>query len=101
VRLKEARDLIQQALKLAPNDAYILDSMGWVCFKLGDLSCARQHLERAYKIRPEAELGAHLGEVLWASGDRDEARRIWRAASKAEADNETLRATLARLKVRL
>ena len=101
LRLKEAHGLIEQALKISPNDAYILDSMGWVCFKLGDLSCARQHLERAYKIRPEAELGAHLGEVLWASGDREEARRIWRAASKAESDNETLRATLARLKVRL
>ena len=101
LRLREARDLIQQALKLAPNDAYILDSMGWVCFKLGDLGCARQHLERAYKMRPEAELGAHLGEVLWAAGDKDEARRIWRASMKLEADNETLRATLARLKVRL
>ena len=100
-RLTEARELIQQAVKLSPNDAYILDSMGWVCFKLGDLACARQHLERAYKMRPEAELGAHLGEVLWASGDREEARRIWRAAQKAEGDNETLRATLARLKVRL
>jgi tetratricopeptide (TPR) repeat protein len=101
VRLKEAHGLIQQALKLAPNDAYILDSMGWVCFKLGDFGCARQHLERAYKMRPEAELGAHLGEVLWASGEREEARRIWRASMKQEADNETLRATLARLKVRL
>jgi len=101
LRLREARDLIQQALKIAPNDAYILDSMGWVCFKLGDLACARQHLERAYKMRPEAELGAHFGEVLWAAGDREEARRVWRAAVKFEADNETLRATLARLKVRL
>jgi tetratricopeptide (TPR) repeat protein len=101
LRLAEARDLIQTALKLAPNDAYILDSMGWVCFRMGDLGCARQHLERAYKMRPEAELGAHLGEVLWASGEREEARRIWRAAMKVEADNETLRATLARLKVRL
>ena len=101
LRLSEARDLIQQALKLSPNDAYILDSMGWVCYRLGDLGCARQHLERAYKIRPEAELGAHLGEVLWASGDRDEAKRIFRAAQKIEADNETLRSTLARLKVRL
>jgi tetratricopeptide (TPR) repeat protein len=101
LRLPEARQLIEKALKLSPNDAYILDSMGWVCFKLGDLPCARQHLEHAYKIRPEAELGAHLGEVLWASGDREEARRIWRAAQKAESDNETLRATLARLKVRL
>jgi tetratricopeptide (TPR) repeat protein len=101
VRLPEARDLIQQAVKLAPNDAYILDSMGWVCFRQGDLACARQHLERAYKIRPEAELAAHLGEVLWASGQREEARRIWRAAMKLEADNETLRTTLARLKVRL
>jgi tetratricopeptide (TPR) repeat protein len=101
LRLREARDLIETALKLAPNDAYILDSMGWVCFKLGDLTCARKHLERAYKMRPEAELGAHLGEVLWAAGEREEARRIWRAAAKQEADNETLRATLARLKVRL
>jgi tetratricopeptide (TPR) repeat protein len=101
VRLREARELIAQAIKLSPNDAYILDSMGWVCFKLGDLGCARQHLERAYKMRPEAELGAHFGEVLWAAGDRDEARRIWRASMKSEADNETLRATLARLKVRL
>lgn len=101
LRLPEARDLIQKAVKLAPNDAYILDSMGWVCFRMGDLACARQHLERAYKMRPEAELGAHLGEVLWASGQRDEALRIWRAAMKMEADNETLRATLARLKVRL
>jgi len=101
LRLREARDLIQQALKIAPNDAYILDSMGWVCFKLGELACARQHLERAYKMRPEAELGAHFGEVLWAAGDREEARRVWRAAVKLEADNETLRATLARLKVRL
>lgn len=101
VRLPEARDLIQQAVKLSPNDAYILDSMGWVCFKLGDLACARTNLERAYKMRPEAELGAHLGEVLWAAGDRDEARRIWRASMKNEADNETLKATLARLKVNL
>jgi tetratricopeptide (TPR) repeat protein len=100
-RLPEARELIQNALKLSPNDAYILDSMGWVCFKLGDLPCARQHLERAYKIRPEAELGVHFGEVLWASGDREEARRVWRAVQKIESDNETLRATLARLKVRL
>ncbi|HTT13793.1 MAG TPA: tetratricopeptide repeat protein [Burkholderiaceae bacterium] len=101
VRLKEAQELIQQALKLAPDDAYILDSAGWVCFRLGDLSCARRHLERAYKMRPEAELGAHLGEVLWASGEREEARRVWRASIKMEADNETLRATLDRLKVRL
>ena len=101
LRLPEARELIQKALDLAPNDAYILDSMGWVCFKQGDLACARQNLERAYKLRPEAELGAHLGEVLWASGERDAARRIWRAAEKSESDNETLRATLARLKVQL
>jgi tetratricopeptide (TPR) repeat protein len=100
-RLPEARQLIEHALKLAPNDAYILDSMGWVCFRQGDLQCARTHLERAYQLRPEAELGAHLGEVLWALGQRDEARRIWRAAHKQDADNETLRATLARLKVRL
>lgn len=101
LRLREARGLVETALKLSPNDAYILDSMGWVCYRLGDLACARENLQRAYKLRPEAELAAHLGEVLWASGDRDGARRIWRAAVKLEADNETLRATLARLKVNL
>lgn len=100
-RLAEARELIEKALALAPNDAYILDSMGWVYFRLGDLSRAREYLERAFKLKPEAELGAHLGEVLWTLGEHEAARRVWREAARHDADNEVLRETLARLKVRL
>jgi uncharacterized protein HemY len=68
---------------------------------MGNLGKAREYLERAYAIRPEAEVGAHLGEVLWALGERDAARRIWRQVRDDEPDNETLSTTLARLQVRL
>ncbi len=100
-RLPEALELIAKALQLAPDDAHILDSMGWVHFRMGNLGKAREYLERAYELRPEAEVGAHLGEVLWALGEHDAARRIWRQVRAEEPDNETLSATLARLQVRL
>ncbi len=100
-RLQEAQELLAQALKLSPNDAYIQDSMGWAYYRLGDLPKAREYLERAWQSRPEAEVGAHLGEVLWQMGERDAARRIWRESTATEPDNESLRATLVRLKVRL
>ncbi len=100
-RLEEAYDLIDTALKLAPDDAHILDSMGWVHFRMGNLAKARGYLERAYALRQEAEIGAHLGEVLWALGDHEAARRIWRQVRAEEPENETLSATLARLQVRL
>jgi tetratricopeptide (TPR) repeat protein len=99
-RLTEALQLVEQALKLSPEDGYILDSMGWVHYRLGNMKNAREYLERAFKLKPEAEVGAHLGEVLWHSGQRAEARRVLRVAREADAENETLRATLARLKVR-
>jgi len=101
LRLAEAHELIARALQLAPDDAHILDSMGWVYFRMGDFAKARQYLEKAYALRPEAEVGAHLGEVLWALGERDAARRIWRQARADEPENETLTSTLARLQVRL
>jgi tetratricopeptide (TPR) repeat protein len=101
LRLPEAYALIAQALKLAPADAYILDSMGWVYFRLGNLAKAREYLTRAWQARPHAEVGAHYGEVLWQLGERDEARRIWRSARELEPDNDTLRSTLQRLKARL
>jgi tetratricopeptide (TPR) repeat protein len=75
--------------------------MGWVYFRMGDLPKARELLERAYALRPEPEIGAHLGEVLWALGERDAARRIWRQVRADEPENETLSSTLARLQVRL
>jgi tetratricopeptide (TPR) repeat protein len=101
VRLDEALALIERAHALAPNDAAIIDSLGWVQYRRGNLPEARRHLERAFRLRPEGEVGAHLGEVLWMLGERDAAREVWRQARKIEPDNEALRDTLARLKARL
>jgi tetratricopeptide (TPR) repeat protein len=100
-RLPEARDLIAKALELSPNDPFITDSLGWVEYRLGNHAQALVHLKRAYASRPDTEIAAHLGEVLWVSGQRDEARRIWREGRERDADNEVLRETLARLQVRL
>ena len=101
VRLPEARQLIQRALELAPGDPFITDSLGWVEFRLGNLAEAARLLRQAYASRPDVEIGAHLGEVLWAMGERDEARRLWREARARDDGNEALRETLARLKVKL
>jgi tetratricopeptide (TPR) repeat protein len=101
LRLQEAYELVDKALKLSPDDAFIQDSMGWVYFRMGNLAKAREWLERAWNGRPHAEVGAHLGETLWTLGERDAARVIWREAQQLEPDNETLRGTLRRLKVRL
>ena len=101
VRLPEARTLIAKALELAPNDPFITDSLGWVEYRLGNVAAALGHLRRAYASRPDTEIAAHLGEVLWVSGQRDEARRIWREGRERDADNEVMRETLARLQVRL
>jgi len=96
-RLPEALKLIEKALELAPEDFFIIDSMGWVLYRMGDLKGAAAHLRRAWDGRPDGEIGAHLGEVLWMLGDRDEARRIWREALKAAPENETLQKTIKRL----
>jgi len=100
VNLNEARSLIQKALKLVPNDPFISDSLGWVEFRMGNMAEARRILEEAYKSRPDAEIGAHLGEVLWASGERERAMDIWKKASTTDADNDTLQDTLKRLRVK-
>jgi tetratricopeptide (TPR) repeat protein len=101
IRLDEARTLIERALSLSPDDAHILDSMGWVLFRQKDYPRALEYLRKAYALRPEVEIAAHLGEVLWASGRADEARALWREAQGREPDNSTLRETLARLNVAL
>jgi Flp pilus assembly protein TadD len=100
-RLPEARALIAKAVELAPNDPFIADSLGWVEFRLGNHAQALIHLQRAYASRPDTEIAAHLGEVLWTMGQRDEARRIWREGRGRDADNEVLRETLTRLQVKL
>jgi tetratricopeptide (TPR) repeat protein len=101
LRLQEARALIVRALELAPGDPFITDSLGWVEFRLGNNAEALRHLRLAYSSRPDPEVAAHLGEVLWVTDQRDEARRIWRDAKTRDAANEVLRETLARLKVDL
>ena len=98
LRLPEARKLIERALELSPQDYFIIDSMGWVLYRLGDLKGAAAQLRRAYEGRPDAEIGAHLGEVLWVMGERAEAERIWREALQNHAENETLQKTVKRLR---
>jgi tetratricopeptide (TPR) repeat protein len=97
MRLDEALRYIDIALKLAPDDPYILDSMGWVYFRLGHNDKALAYLERAYKIKPDAEIAAHLGEVLWVQGRREEAKRIWARALESAPGNEVLQETVQRL----
>ena len=101
LRLPEAKALIQKAMTLAPGDPFIVDSMGWVEYRMGNRDEALKWLRQAYAARPDTEIAAHLGEVLWAMGQRDEARRIWQDARGRDAANEVLKETLARLKVSL
>ncbi|HSI22653.1 MAG TPA: tetratricopeptide repeat protein [Methylophilaceae bacterium] len=90
VRLDEAADLIEKALTLSPDDHYILDSMGWVQYRRGMLNEAAEYLRRAYSEKTDPEIAAHLGEVLWQQGKRDEAVKTWDEALRAHPDNEVL-----------
>ena len=101
LRLPEARALIQRALDLAPGDPFITDSLGWVEFRMGNLSDALRLLRQAYAARPDIEIGTHLGEVLWALGQHDDARKVWREVKTRDQTNEVLRDTLARLRIDL
>ncbi len=94
VRLDEAYTLIEQALKLAPEDPFIMDSMGWVLFRMNQNEAAITFLRRALEIRPDAEIAAHLGEVLWAVGRHDEAKKVWASALKDHPANDILTATV-------
>ncbi len=98
MRLDEAQALIERALELAPDDPFILDSLGWVYFRRGDLDNALKHLERAYAMRNDAEIAAHLGEVLWNLSRRDDADRLLNEALAAHPDNTLLRDTARRLR---
>ncbi|AXA65182.1 tetratricopeptide repeat protein [Pseudomonas oryzihabitans] len=96
-RLAEARQLIDKAHQLSPEDPAILDSMGWIRYRQGQLADAERYLRQAYERFPDAEVAAHLGEVLWAQGKRSEARKVWRVGLDADADDAILRSTLKRL----
>ncbi|MEO7549464.1 MAG: tetratricopeptide repeat protein [Ramlibacter sp.] len=97
IRLDEGRQLIQKALEYAPGDPFISDSLGWVEFRLGNKAQAARILETAYKSRPDAEIAAHLGEVLWSLGERERAQAIWKEGMLLNNENETLIETLKRL----
>ncbi len=101
VRLDEAYALIDTALKLAPDDPFIIDSMGWVQFRLGKLKEAEELLRRAYTIRPDPEIAVHLGEVLWAKGQKADAHKLWREVGTKDPGNDSLKSTLSRLHVSL
>jgi tetratricopeptide (TPR) repeat protein len=101
LRLGEAKQLITRALELAPEDPAITDSLGWVEFRLGNLPLALSLLKKAYASQPDAEIAAHMGEVLWQLNQREEAQKIWREGMQKGGDTETLRETLRRLKVDL
>lgn len=99
IRLREAHSLIERALKITPDDPFIIDSMGWVQFRQGKLTEAEELLRRAYGIRADPEIAMHLGEVLWTSGRKSEALQLWRDAQAKDPQNEALKSTLQRLKV--
>lgn len=100
VRLPEARKLIEKALEFAPNDPFIVDSLAWVEFRSGNAAEAKRLLEQAYASRQDAEIAAHLGEVLWSLGQRDQANTIWSQALQQQKDNETLQETVRRLRAK-
>jgi len=99
IRLQEAYQLIDHALTLAPDDGFIVDSMGWVQYRMGNLSAARETLTRAFQLKADPDVAAHLGEVLWATGDHSGARELLLDAQKRDGDSDTLRDTLQRLKI--
>ncbi|MFP5344966.1 MAG: tetratricopeptide repeat protein, partial [Gammaproteobacteria bacterium] len=96
LRLEEARELIQRALELRPQDPATLDSMGWVLYRQGRHQEALRHLQSAYALSRDAEIAAHLGEVLWVTGDQEQARKLWREALKNEPEHAVLRETMKR-----
>jgi tetratricopeptide (TPR) repeat protein len=96
-RLPEAHALVEQALKMAPGDPFIMDSMGWVQFRMGNLQEAEGYLRRAYAVRSDPEIAVHLGEVLFAQGDVAGAQKLWHEAHSKDPKNDALKSTLARL----
>lgn len=96
-RLPEAYALVEQALKMAPGDPFIMDSMGWVQFRMGNLDEAENYLRRAYAVRSDPEIAVHLGEVLFARGDVAGAQKLWQEAHGKDPKNDALKSTLARL----
>lgn len=90
-RYQEAMDYLQQAIALLPEDPAVIDSMGWVLYRLGQYDKSLEHLRRAYELNEDDEIAAHLVEVLWVSGRQQEARELWQRASEKQPDSDYLR----------
>jgi tetratricopeptide (TPR) repeat protein len=93
-RLPEALELIEKAIKLSPEDPYIIDSLGWVHYRMGNLNKGVSYLKQAFMIKPDPEIAAHLGEVLWMQGTKEEAEDVWRSTIKSHPGNELLLNTM-------
>ncbi len=93
-RLSEALELIEKAIKLSPEDPYIIDSLGWVLYRMGNLNKGVSYLKQAFVIKPDPEIAAHLGEVLWIRGTKEEAKEVWRSTIKSHPSNEVLLNTM-------
>lgn len=98
VQLNEAKKYIEIALSIEPKNHYILDSMGWVYFKLGDLNLAQQFVMKAFDVNQDPEIAAHLGEILWKQGKKEEAIKIWDESLKKYPGNTIVSETKKRLK---
>lgn len=96
-KLGEARDLIRRAIELKPDEPAIIDSLGWLHYRMGDLEASLTQLRRAYAKQPDADIAAHLGEVLWVKGEHDEARRVWDEGRKKDPKNKALLEAIKRL----
>ena len=96
-KLPRAEQLIRKALEASPDNPAFLDSLGWVRFRRGDIAGALPHLERAFRIFPDAEIASHWGEALWMSGKESEARALWARSLARSPDSKALRATIERL----
>jgi tetratricopeptide (TPR) repeat protein len=95
-RLEEAYRFVQRALELRPDEPAILDSMGWVLYRMGEVDAAEPYLRKALEQNFDAEIAAHLGEVLWELDRRDEARDVWRRALDEDPEHEYLLRVLGR-----
>jgi tetratricopeptide (TPR) repeat protein len=100
-RYREALELIEQAQKLVPDDPAILDSLGWVLFRMGRLSESVNYLKHALKLFPDTEVAAHLGEALWVSGQKEDAKKVFRDALQTAPDDSLLQETIKRLDIGL
>ncbi|HEY6044269.1 MAG TPA: tetratricopeptide repeat protein, partial [Nitrosospira sp.] len=93
-RLPEALELIEKAIQLSPNDPYIMDSLGWVHYRMGNINQGLSFLRQAFGMNQDPEIAAHLGEVLWVQGTKEEAKEIWQSTLKDHPGNEALLSTM-------